>query len=182
MRRLAKFALLVAFLGTLAAPAASAAAGRAVGDIPLVDQSGVPFHLSELVGRPAAITFFATRCQDTCPIVNAVFARLSRASLHARLVTISLDPGYDTPFVIANYARALQARTPAWHFVTGKPADVASVLAAFGVVLEKGSDGIPDAHSDMIYILDHRGQLANTVPLSTHSFADLRSALTKPSL
>jgi protein SCO1/2 len=177
-----RFVLLAAFIATVlyAAPVAGVAGGPVIGDIPLVDQTGAPFHLRDLVGRPAAITFVATRCQDTCPIVNAVFSRLSREGLTARLVTISLDPGYDTPFVIANYARELQARTPGWRFVTGRPANIAGVLTAFGVVLAKGSDGIPDAHSDFIYVLDRNGRLKTTLPLSTHSVSDLRATLKQP--
>lgn len=178
MRTLVVWAALAA-LALLALPAASSAGGIVVGDVPLVDQTGASFHLRELAGRPAAITFVATRCQDTCPIVNAVFSRLAQGGLRARLVTISLDPGYDTPFVISNFARELDARSPRWRFVTGRSADVAQVLAAFGVVVEKGSDGIPDAHSDLIYVLDAHGRLTSTLPLSTNSVADVRKTLAR---
>jgi protein SCO1/2 len=178
MRRWPALAFIV--LALFAAPEAGVAGGAALGDVPLVDQTGAPFHLRDLIGHPAAITFVATRCQDTCPIVNAVFSRLAQGSPRARLVTISLDPAYDTPFVISTFARELQARTPAWRFVTGRPGDIATVLAAFGVVVAKGSDGIPDAHSDFIYLLDRHGRLKTTLPLSTHSVADLRATLAQP--
>jgi protein SCO1 len=176
MRRVIALGALVA-LATFGLRTASSAGSVALGDIPLIDQTGSPFHLRALAGEPAALTFVATRCQDTCPIVNAVFARLARGPLRARLVTVSLDPTYDTAFVIANYARELQARPPAWRFLTGRPADIAQVLTAFGVVVERGSDGIPDEHSDFIYILDRRGRLRNTLPLSTNSVTELRRAL-----
>lgn len=148
-----------------------------LGDVALVDQSGSGFFLRELAGRPAAITFVATRCRETCPIVNAVFAQLARDPRGAQLVTVSLDPGYDTPIVIANYARELQARSPGWRFLTGRPANIARVLEAFGVTLERGPDGVPDAHTNFIYVLDRNGRLRNTLPLSTHAVADLRKAL-----
>jgi protein SCO1/2 len=179
LTRMGRLVVLVAFiaLALFAIPAPYSAASPTIGDIPLVDQTGAAFHLRDLLGYPAAITFVATRCRDTCPIVNAVFARLSREKRRARLVTISLDPGYDTPVVVAKYARELQARTPGWRFVTGRPADVAGLLAAFGVVVATGADGIPDAHSDFIYVLDGRGRLKRTLPLSTHSISDLRATL-----
>jgi cytochrome oxidase Cu insertion factor (SCO1/SenC/PrrC family) len=176
MRRLSACIALLA-LAAFARPPIGEAAPVALGNIALVDQTGAAFHLRDLAGRPAAITFVATRCQDTCPIVDAVFAQVARRSPHARLVTVSLDPGYDTPFVMANYARELQARTPGWRFVTGRPANVAQVLAAFRVAVVRGADGIPDAHSDFIYVLDGNGRLKTTLPLSTHSVADLRASL-----
>lgn len=170
-------AALIALAGT--ATAASIAGASTVGDIALVDQSGATFHLRDLAGYPVAITFVATRCQDACPIVNAMFSRLSRSGIRAGLVTVSLDPAYDTPFVMARYARSLDARAPAWRFATGRPRDIARVLAAFGVVVERGTDGVPNAHSDFIYLFDRRGRLTNALPLSTNAVADLRSALVK---
>jgi hypothetical protein len=55
-------------------------------------------------------------------------------------------------------------------------------LRAFGVTIERGKDGIPDAHSDFVYVLDRRGALVKTLPLSTNSVADLRTALNNPQL
>ena len=175
MQRIA-FVLLAA-VGAFIAPTASVAGPPTVGDIALIDQTGTAFHLRELLGRPLAITFVATRCQDTCPMTNAIFAQFSRNARGARLLTVSIDPAYDTPFVVANYARGLGARPPVWRFATGRPRDVARVLAAFGVVLQRGPDGIPDVHSDFIYILDRGGKLRNTLPLSSNTVADLRIAL-----
>jgi protein SCO1 len=181
MRRVGLVALLLA-VAVFAQRATSLAGPVVLGDIALVDQTNAPFRLRDLAGRPSAITFVATRCRDTCPIVNGVFAQLARGPLRARLVSVSLDPGYDTPFVIGNFARELQAHSPQWRFVTGHQANVANVLAAFRVTVERGSDGIPDAHSDLIYVLDSHGRLRNTLPLSSHTVADLRRALAQPSL
>jgi protein SCO1 len=170
-------AVLLLSVPAVAPPAAGASLPAVLGDVALVDQAGAPFHLRDLMGRPAAITFVATRCRDTCPIVNAVFAQVARQSPRTRLVTISLDPGYDTPFVMSAYAHELQARAPGWRFVTGRPANIAAVMTAFGVVVERGDDGIPDAHSDFIYVLDGHGRLKNALPLSTRAVADLRAVL-----
>ena len=184
MKRLAFLSGFVA-CAAIAAPAAgraSTANAGALGDIPLVDQNGTPFHLRDLAGRPAAITFVASRCQDTCPIVNAVFSRLAQTGTRVPLVTISLDPAYDTPIVMAGLAREMSAKAPVWRFVTGRPAKIARVLHAFGVTLERGMDGIPAAHSDFIYVLDHHGQLSKTLPLSTNSFDQLRTVFASTTL
>jgi hypothetical protein len=49
--------------------------------------------------------------------------------------------------------------------------------AAFGVTVERGADGIPDAHSNFIYVLDRSGRLQTTLALSSHSVPELRAAL-----
>jgi protein SCO1 len=176
MRTLLRIAAVLLVLAR-AVPVLGAAPEPPLGSIALVDQSGSPFHLRDLAGRPAAITFVATRCRDTCPIVNALFERLSREGPPAHLVTVTLDPAYDTPIVMANYARRLEARAPGWRFVTGSQANIARVLRAFSVGVERGRDGFPDAHSDLIYVVDRKGQLRRTVVLSTNAYDDVRGAL-----
>jgi protein SCO1/2 len=172
-----RFMALASMAFGLLPPVAAVAGDAALGDIPLVNQMGQPFHLRELIGRPAAVTFVATRCRDTCPIVDAVFSRVARDGVRARLVTVSLDPAYDTAAVMASFASELLARAPQWSVVTGRPDDVAHVLSAFGVIVEKGADGVQDAHGDFIYVLDEHGQLERTLPLSIRSVPDLRAAL-----
>ena len=67
----------------------------------LVDQRGTPFTLRGLRGEPVVLAFVATRCSDACPIADAMFAQLARRGVRAQFVTITLDPSYDTPFVMS---------------------------------------------------------------------------------
>jgi cytochrome oxidase Cu insertion factor (SCO1/SenC/PrrC family) len=148
------------------------AQARPAAETALVDQRGSAFTLRELRGKPIVIAFVATRCTDACPIADAVFAQLARERAGAQLVTISLDPRYDTPFVMSRYARDLQAPAPAWRVASGKPLDVEAILDAFGVV-RAGHD----VHSTLVYCLDARGRLVRTLPLSTGTARDVRAWL-----
>jgi cytochrome oxidase Cu insertion factor (SCO1/SenC/PrrC family) len=155
----------------------AAALQLTIGMLPLVDQNGARFALNDLRGRPAVVSFIATRCTDTCPITDAVFSKLARDRGRERLVTITLDPKYDTPFVMARHARELNAPAEKWRVASGSPRDVAKILAAFGIVLEYDKDGVPDAHSSFIYVFDAAGHLKKTLPLSNHSAADVEAAV-----
>lgn len=176
MRSCTVAAALAAVLALAGAAVASAAAST-VGELALVDQNGARFHLDDLRGRPSVVSFIATRCTDTCPITDAVFSKLARDGAHVQLVTITLDPRYDTPFVMARHARDLHAPADRWRVASGNPHDIAQILAAFGVVLRYDGMGMPDVHSSFIYVLDAAGKLAKTLPLSTHSVADVRAAV-----
>ena len=178
MRALALSALLLsAALAPLPAPAATPARAG----ITLVDQTGARFALTDMKGRPTVVTFIATRCTDTCPISDALFSKLSRENLPARLLTVTLDPAYDTPFVMARHARDLNARPDRWRVASGSPRDIGRLLAAFGVVREYHGNGVPDAHSSFIYVFDAAGRLTKTLPLSTNSLAEVRAAVTHAS-
>jgi protein SCO1/2 len=153
--------------------------------IPLVDQHGVRFTLNELRGLPVLVTFVATRCTDACPIATAMFSRLDeglrRARVAATLVEVTLDPEYDTPFVMHQYANAARAGDSGWRLASGTPADVRSLMRAFHVTATRGRDGVPDVHSSFVYLLDPQGKQTRTLLLSTSLVDEALRAL-KPAL
>jgi cytochrome oxidase Cu insertion factor (SCO1/SenC/PrrC family) len=153
--------------------------------IPLVDQHGVRFTLGDLHGLPVLVTFVATRCTDACPIATAMFSRLDerlhRKRVAATLVEVTLDPAYDTPFVMQQYASTYFAGASDWRLASGTPANVHALMRAFHVTAVKGRDGIPDVHSSFVYIFDSQGKQSRTLLLSTNLVDDALRAL-KPAV
>ena len=163
---------------------ASAAPVRDERSISLVDQSGAPFHLADLRGRRTLVTFVATRCTDVCPIANVMFRRierrLQRDRADVRLLTLTLDPEYDTPFVMAHVARELSAEPHEWTFASGRPSDMHRIMRAFGVAAEQRASGAPEVHSTFVYVLDENVRLARTLLLSTGLADAVEQALHVP--
>jgi protein SCO1/2 len=66
--------------------------------------------------------------------MTATFSRmrqaLGKASEDLRMISISIDPEYDTRSVLEAYAERYQAGN-GWQFLTGDKANVVSVLKAF---------------------------------------------------
>jgi protein SCO1/2 len=54
-----------------------------------------------------------------------------------RLLSVTLDPGFDTPPVLAAYAKAMGADPARWRFVTGDAAEVAKLTTAFSIHTER---------------------------------------------
>lgn len=163
-------AVLIAFSAIPSRPVVAAL--PAVATIPLVDQTGRSFSLASLGGRTIVVTFVASRCSDACPIANAEFsrlrARLDRESSRAILLTITLDPSYDTPFVFSKTAHAYGARDDgSWRFASGKPSDITTLLAHFSITPRRDRRGIPNVHETFVYVLDDRMKIAKTLLLST---------------
>jgi protein SCO1/2 len=162
----ASIALALAFAAP--SPARAGDARHAV----LVDQAGSRFRIADLAGRPVVITFVASRCADACPIANAQFARLesllAKEGVRATLLTVTLDPAFDSPFVMARTARAYAATAQRWRFASGSVASVRAVMATFGVEATANGKGAPEEHSSFVYVLDGRGRLARTLLLSSN--------------
>jgi protein SCO1/2 len=153
--------------------------GDAVPATALVDQAGRPFDLAATHGRTTVVSFVYTRCRDArmCPLVAAKFARMQRQlrGTPIRLVTVTLDPGYDTPRVLARYGAAYGADPARWSLVTGPPAAVDELVARLGVTVERPGPGVI-LHTEAAVIIDARGRVARFVDGATWLPDDLVGA------
>lgn len=116
-------------------------ARRYFGDTALVDQDGRELRLySDLMaGKVVLIHAMFTECKTDCPLTASVLKSLQehlgeRLGTEARILSITLDPGHDSPERLREHARKLEAR-PGWHFLTGKPEDVEAVLGKLGLAV-----------------------------------------------
>lgn len=154
-----------------------AAARTGPAHVPLVDQSGSTFRIADLSGKPIVVTFVASRCTDACPIADAMFSRLQARLRKERkavtLLTITLDPAYDSPFVMGRAAHQYDADARSWRFVSGSVRNVREVMSAFGVVATPDKKGVPEVHSSFVYVLDSHGRLARTLMLSSNLADDV---------
>ena len=152
----------------LPAAAARIRPGEPAPDFALLDESGRRRTLSELRGKVVALDFLYTRCPlpAVCPRLAANFARLERrfaADLGTRLVLLSvtLDPQFDRPDVLARYAKLWKANPVGWHFLTGGMPEIRALAERFGVIYWP-EDGTL-SHSTETAIIAPDGRLAALV-------------------
>jgi protein SCO1 len=100
----------------------------AVGSFALTDERGQPFTDEALRGHVTIVDFVFTRCDTICPVITMKMARLQDKTADAaaaiKLASFSVDPAYDTPERLAEYAQRYRADPARWRFVTGPPDDV----------------------------------------------------------
>lgn len=159
--------------------------GQLVPDFTLTDQTGRPFNFRSLQGRVTLVNFLYTRCPlpEVCPRLAASFASLQRrfaASIPDGLafVSITLDPTFDTPEVLARYASSVKARAGSWLFLTG---DTTPVAKRFGLA-HWAEEGVI-IHNSQTALIDREGRLVAMVEGSSYrleQLADLvKHSLTK---
>ncbi|MEA2719867.1 MAG: hypothetical protein QOJ39_1731 [Candidatus Eremiobacteraeota bacterium] len=140
--------------------------GDAVPAFALRDQRGRPFSFAATGGRTTIVSFVYTRCRDArmCPLVAAKFARMQRESrgMPIRLVTVTLDPVYDTPRVLARYGAAYGADPSVWSLVGGTAGAVDELVARFGVAVERPEPGVI-LHTEAAVVVDARGRVARFI-------------------
>jgi protein SCO1/2 len=144
--------------------------GSPVPDATLTDETGAKRSLSDWRGRVLAVTFTYTRCPlpDFCPRMDVNFAVVQREVLkdpklqdRVALLSISIDPQFDTPEVLAAHARRAGADARVWRFVTGNPEAITQLAGRFGVsVFREGSDPTGLAHNLRTAVIKPDGTLA----------------------
>jgi protein SCO1/2 len=121
--------------------------GGLVPPFSLIDQNGQPFTEADLRGRRTVLTFIFTRCPvpEFCPRLSQHFAALQErlatapAGPPVQLVSITLDPEFDTPAVLRAYAERYGADSARWRFCTGAPAQIKALTQSFAVHVEQNN-------------------------------------------
>jgi protein SCO1/2 len=154
----------------VATPSNKLAIGATVPDFTLTDQSGRATTLSQFGGRVVVIDFVYTRCPlpDVCPRLSANFAYLSKhlPSRDLELLSITIDPTWDRPEVLTEYARRWQADGETWRFLTGPVDRIGSIAGLFGLIYwpEEGSI----THTVATAIIGRDGRLSALIEGSSH--------------
>lgn len=93
-----------------------------VPDFALLERNGEPLTKTDLLGKVWIASLIFTRCVAECPLVSGHMAQLQdrfMAERDVRLVSITVDPVYDTPEVLTRYAQRFAAQPQRWFFLTG---------------------------------------------------------------
>ncbi len=130
-----------------------------VPEFAFVDQSSRPFGLDQMVGKVSLVSFQFTRCPGICKVMSVRLQEIYEAYAsdpRLQIVTVSVDPGYDTPEVLTEYASKFNVTDDRWRFLTGD----------FGKVKELCEDGfhlpadnLPGGHTSRFVLVDLEGRI-----------------------
>ena len=129
----------------------------------LTDQTNQPFGLKELRGKVWIADFIFTRCPGICPAMTAKMSKIHDQLLNnptfsdVILVSISVDPNYDTPQRLAEYAEGHKADPRRWRFLTGQRQVIWDLCRnGFKQPVEENADNaaIPIYHGPYFILVD----------------------------
>jgi cytochrome oxidase Cu insertion factor (SCO1/SenC/PrrC family) len=149
----------------LAVPADSPDVFAAVAPFTLQDSTGATVTRETLLGKPWIVGFVFTRCTGPCPVVTANMRKAQDLLKDddVRLVTFSVDAEYDTPEVLAAYAKAVGADTRRWNFLTGDPAAIQELSARSFLLPIERAEGKPPGesvvHRTNLTVVDAQGRV-----------------------
>lgn len=151
----------------------------------LVDQDGAPFTPASMAGEVYVVGFMFTRCPSLCPQITAAMQRFETAledggiDDRVRLLSVSIDPEYDTPEKLREYAAAYDIDQDNWTMVTAtEPAQTERfVVDGFKLAIGDKTEvepGVYDiAHSSKLALVDKKGGIRGVYSIDPEGLEEL---------
>src|SRR5262249_23299016 len=139
-----------------------------VSDFSLNERSGQVVRKADLLGKVWVAAFIFTRCAGPCAQVSGTMARLQQDLADSNdvvLVSFSVDPEYDSPKVLSEYAKTYRADPKRWLFLTGKPDDVYRLIREGFKLTAQQNEGAERTagkevmHDTRLAVVDRRGEI-----------------------
>ncbi len=160
-----KFWFVSIFLSLLFTASLSRAESPALFPAPkfsLTDQNAQPFTQADLKGKVWVVDFIFTRCGGACPVMTQRMIELA-SKVHAenvRFVSISVDPSYDTPVVMKEYAQRQGATDGRFVFLTGNVDGIYTLAQkGFHLAAAPAREGKPIVHDEHFLLIDGKGDV-----------------------
>ena len=150
----------------------------------LTNQSGEAITRETFRDHPLVLTFIFTRCPipNFCPRMSNNFAELQNAIKtgqgalgQTRLLSITLDPAFDTPQILKEYAAHLQIDPTVWKFATGDPKEIDALTNAFSVYRQ--TEGGTLSHGLATALVDEAGRIGKIWRGNGWTSADVTQAI-----
>jgi cytochrome oxidase Cu insertion factor (SCO1/SenC/PrrC family) len=152
--------------------------GDAVADVPLMTFDPPTFQLTERSGQAVSnddlsgcvyiADFVFTRCSGPCARMSSLFEDLQRdlpTRPDLKLVSITVDPAYDTEERLTTYAKTYNADAERWLFLRGGPDEIKKLaVQGFKLGLQEGDPAKAEdlfIHSQKLVLVDQEGRIRN---------------------
>ncbi|MFT7677900.1 MAG: protein SCO1/2 [Planctomycetota bacterium] len=143
------------------------------GEVPgfeFIERSGETVSLEDLRGKPWIGVPFYVRCTGPCPSLTGDIRAILYEQLKGtdvRIVSFSVDPEYDTPEKLSEYAQRFDIQDERWLFLTGPGESVPDYVRQglkLAVLRADPAEELPAGesvtHATRLAMIDAEGRLA----------------------
>jgi protein SCO1/2 len=141
--------------------------GDLLPDCTFMAEDGSTVHLSDFRGKAVAFTFFYSRCPlpDYCQRMSKNFSETRKLLLATnapdnwQLLSISFDPGFDSPAMLSAYANAYRnGDTNRWLFAATTTNTLSGLAPRLDLMIMRNGDDIL-SHNLRTVVLDPQGKI-----------------------
>jgi protein SCO1/2 len=144
-----------------------------IGDFTLTNQDGRVTTLADLTNRVWVADIIFTRCAGECPGMMDRMKSLEDklpADSRAQLITLTTDPGYDSPVIMKRYGEHFGADFSRWTLLTGSEGQITNLatvsLKLSSVPIQPADQKSPVdlfIHTTVFMLVDKHAQLRGVI-------------------
>ena len=135
---------------------------KKVPDFTFFNQDSLIISNEDFNDKVYVAEFFFTSCPTICPIMNKNMKKIENKFGNREnfgIASFTIDPSYDTPQVLKNYAESYDVFSQNWHFLTGEERKIYSLanegFNIFASVNPKVAGGFE--HQGYFALIDKKG-------------------------
>lgn len=129
--------------------------GHRIGDFSFLNQYNEEITLKDVTGKVFVAEYFFTSCGTICPKMTEQMTRIQKKFMgneNVKILSFTVDPKYDIPSVLFEYAQKHKAQKNQWHFLTGEKKELYDLARkSFFVLKPAEAINLGDANSDFIH-------------------------------
>jgi len=133
-------------------------------DFAFANQEGNRVGKAQMKGKITIVDFFFTSCPSICPDMSREMERVNdlfRDEPRVHILSISIDPEYDSPAILKEYADRHYAKAGKWDFLTGDKLETYRLARCGFVIPTLDGNGVAAdfVHSDKFILVDELGRI-----------------------
>ncbi|HKL91494.1 MAG TPA: SCO family protein [Allomuricauda sp.] len=137
---------------------------RKVPDFSFYNQDSVLITNEDYLGKVYVVEFFFTTCPTICPIMTKNLVDLQETFKNNGdfgVASFTINPRYDTPSVLTEYAKKYGITDADWHLLTGKQEKIYELAQQGFYIFANEEEDAPGGfeHSGMFALVDKNGYI-----------------------
>lgn len=137
---------------------------RKVPAFSFLDQDSVLVTDKDYLGKVYVVEFFFTTCPTICPVMTKNLLSLQNTFQNEEgfgVASFTINPRYDTPSVLKNYAKKYNIVDKDWHLLTGDRDEIYNLAQEGFYIVANEVEDAPGGfeHSGMFALVDKNGYI-----------------------
>lgn len=137
---------------------------RSVPEFSFLNQDSVLVSNKDYLGKVYVVEFFFTTCPTICPIMTQNLLELQETFEGEEdfgIASFTINPRYDTPATLKQYAEKHGVVNPHWNFLTGEQEEIYRLAREGFYILAQEQQDAPGGfeHSGMFALIDKKGYI-----------------------
>jgi protein SCO1 len=130
----------------------------------LTNQNNETISNKTYAGKVFLVEFFFTTCPTICPIMNKNMKDIHQkfaANANFGIASITINPDNDTPEVLKEHIKKIEAEGKNWHFLTGNRETIFEIAnKGFNLFVGQNSKVVGGfEHSGLFALIDKKGNI-----------------------